>query len=212
MTDTTAAQPLHNGCYTVQVEVQGITPLLQHRFAPAALSASGSQASRQVGAVDYSLEWLETMYVTADGWLYQPARHLEGALAGAGKLFRIKGRRGKTYHDAMKAYCYVSPDEVLHLYQGDPVPAPGPELLEAPTGHLEVSIMRVRVNRAAVARSRLQVNPGWTLRFRLAVHDEQLGLDVVQDILKEAGEGVGIGDYRPRYGRFAVTTFEVEAA
>ena len=83
--------------------------------------------------------------------------------------------------------------------------APKADLLLQPTEHLSVSVMRVIVQRAAVARARLQIAPGWELKFNLEVHDDQVRPDVIPEIMVEARRAVGIGDFRPRYGRFEVT-------
>src|SRR4051812_31839933 len=99
--------------YTLNVSIRGIAPLLQHRFAPAQLDTLMQGAARRTGATDYSQEWLESMYVTDDGNLFQPATHLEGALVKAASLFKIKGARGKTWKDAVRAYCYVQPEQIL---------------------------------------------------------------------------------------------------
>lgn len=197
--------------YHIDVRIQGTTALLQHKFAPTTLATLMDGASKRTGAPDYSLEWMETMYVTPQGYLCQPATHVEGALVRAGSAFKIKGKSGKTWRDAMRAYCYVQPDDIIHVYQGTAVPAPGPELLTMPTTHLSVNIMRVIINRSAVARARLMIGAGWELAFTIEVHDEQLRPDIVRTILDEAGRSVGIGDFRPRYGRFAVQLFEPHA-
>lgn len=197
--------------YQIDVEISGVAPLLQHRFPLATLSMLMDGARRKTGAQDYSMEWLDTMY-TRDGQLVQPATHIEGALVKAAAGFRIKGSKNKTYKDLFRAYVLVEPDEIPHLRGGQPVTAPGPELLSAPTKDLCVNVQRVIVNRAAVARARLQVNAGWTLNFTITVNDDQIRPEVVQTILEEAGRAVGIGDYRPRYGRFVVTAFTLRGA
>lgn len=69
--------------------------------------------------------------------------------------------------------------------------------------------MRVKVKQAAVARSRLMIGAGWELQFSIEVQDERLSPEVMKAVLEEAGRAVGIGDYRPRYGRFAVEQFQV---
>lgn len=197
--------------YKIQTSIQGITPLLQHKYGLEIQESQMQGAGRKSGSEDYRYEYLRTMYVNHEGYLFQPATHIEGALVKAGKLFTIKGRKGKTYGDSIKAYVYVTPDEILHLdSQGNSIVAPDKELLENPTELLSVSVMRVKIQRAAVPRLRLQLATGWNLSFTMEVHDDQLRPEVVQDILAEAGKAVGIGDYRPRYGRFIVTEFEVQ--
>jgi hypothetical protein len=196
--------------YRVNCRVRGVAPLLQHAFGAASLSTLMDGAKKQTGVTDYSLEWMATMYVNRDGLLVQPAAHLEGALVKAAASFKIKGRAGKTWKDPIKAYCYVSPDEIPHIWNGQYVLAPDASLIENPTENLSVSIMRVKVQQSAVARSRLQLAAGWELAFAIEVHDDQVQPNVAEEILREAGRAVGIGDYRPRYGRFEVVTFDVQ--
>lgn len=192
--------------YTIDVTITGTAPLLQHKFPLETLHGLMDGARRKTGSVNYAQEWLATMY-TRDGLLIQPATHIEAALVRAASGFRIKGSRNKTYKDLMKAYVLVSPDEIPHQRDDMPVPAPGPELALHPTDHLSVNVQRVIVARSAVARARLQISAGWDLDFTITVNDDQIPPDVVQTILVEAGRAVGIGDYRPRYGRFAITRF-----
>jgi hypothetical protein len=192
--------------YHLSVRLVGSAPLLHHRFPIATLSTLMEGARRKTGSQDYSLEWLDTMY-HQDGLLIQPASHIEGALVRAASGFRIKGSKNKTYKDLIRAYVQVNPEAIPHLWHDQPLPAPGPELLTQPTEALCVNIQRVIVNRAAVARARLQINTGWQLRCTINVLDDQIRPEVIQTILEEAGRAVGIGDYRPRYGRFAVTDF-----
>ncbi len=195
--------------YHVSVTIEGTAPLLQHAFPATTLAGLMEGSKRKTGASDYSMEWLDTMYATRDGVLYQPATHIEGAMVKAATSFKVKGGKGKTYKDAMRAYCLVTPQEVLHIRNGAYVEAPDETLLLSPTDTLSVNVMRVVVQRAAVARARLQIAAGWQLQFCIEVTDEQMRPDVVQEILTEAGRAVGIGDFRPKYGRFTVQSFQV---
>jgi hypothetical protein len=197
--------------YIIDVGIKGTSPLLQHRFPLATLGALMEGARRKTGATDYSMEWLDTIY-TRDGLLVQPATHIEGALVKAASGFRIKGSKNKTYKDVFRAYVLVGPDEIPHTRDGQTVAAPGPELLTRPTDDLCVNVQRVIINRAAVARARLQVAAGWELVFAITVNDDQIRPEVVETILEEAGRAVGIGDYRPRYGRFAIQSFTPRGA
>jgi hypothetical protein len=197
--------------YRIEARIRGTAGLLQHAFGQTAMDTLQENAKRQTGTPDYSLEWMATMYTDRQGLLVQPASHIEGAMQKAAASFKMKGKGGKTWKDPVKAYCYVMPDNIPHLRNNEYVPAPTADLLPNPTEYLSVSIMRVKVQRAAVARSRLLIAPGWELAFTMEVQDEQLRPDVLETILQEAGRAVGIGDYRPRYGRFDVTHFQVVA-
>ena len=195
--------------YKVDVRIEGTAPILQHKFGIAVLDQLQKGATRRTGAPDYSQEWLDTMY-TEDGYVVQPATHIEGALIKAAASFTIKGKGRKTWKDPVKASCFVQPDLIPHLFRGEKVEAPSPELLTNPTEHLSVDVSRVKVQRAAVARSRLKISKDWELAFMIEVHDDQVRPEVLEEILQEAGRAVGIGDYRPRFGRFIVTQFEIQ--
>lgn len=195
--------------YLVNSQIKGIVPILQHKFSLAVLDELGKGSTRNTGSKDYSLEWLETMYEN-QGYLYQPATHIEGALVRAATSFRIKGKAGKTWKDPIKAYCYVLPNEIPLSFNGVVLKAPDKSLLYNPTEALSVSVMRAKVNGSAVPRMRLMICTGWVLDFQIEVHDEQVRPEVLEEILKEAGRAVGVGDYRPRYGRFEIIKFEVK--
>lgn len=195
--------------YKVNVSIEGVVGLLQNKFSGAELENLMEGATKVTGKADYSYEWQEKLYATSEGFLFQPAAHIEGALVKSAASFKIKGRGSKTWKDPIRAYVYCTPDEPLLLWNGEPIPEPGPELLTEPTEAIKVDIRRVRVQRAAVARSRLFINPGWELSFQLEVHDSQVRDSVLREILDEAGRAVGVGDFRPRYGRFVVTQFDV---
>jgi hypothetical protein len=47
----------------------------------------------------------------------------------------------------------------------------------------------------------------WSLKFELVCIDDRATANDIKEILEYAGTYIGIGDYRPRYGRFEVTDF-----
>lgn len=195
--------------YKVNVSIEGTVGLLQNKFSTPELEGLMEGAKKNIGKEDYSLEWLEKSYLTQNGLVYQPASHIEGSIVKSATQFKIKGRGNKTWKDAIRAYVYCVPDEIPMLFNSESVKAPTAKLLTEPTDALRVDIRRVKVQRAAVARSRLMINEGWQLDFTLEVQDDQVRDKVLREILEEAGRAVGIGDFRPRYGRFIVTRFDI---
>lgn len=190
--------------YTIDASIVGTAPLLQHAFGLPQLDSLSE--TKRVGKQDYSTEWMNTMYVMPDGRLGQPASHIEGTLAAASVEFKFTGK--KTFKSAVKGFVIVEPQLIPHVYNGEFVMAPSEELMVAPTPIMDVYVCRVVVNRAAVARSRLRVFPGWQLDFQIQVVDEMLQPDDLKRILEHAGRTKGIGDDRPKHGRFQVARFE----
>ena len=173
----------------VEVEVKGISALLMHRFNS---DEPDSKSVKKTGRKDYKAELENALYKLPDGTIYEPASHLEGSLIKAAGNFQISGRGKKTYKDLIKSAVFVSPDAIPHLKQ-----------------HYEndARLVVVPATRGRVTRYRPRFDE-WGLRFTIQVTDDQLPLEVLKEILDYAGRSVGIGDFRPRFGRFIVTRFE----
>lgn len=190
--------------YTVNVSVEGIAPLMQHRFPLPDFEDLSKGGKKKTGETDYSQEWREYLYVTSDGEIYQPATHFDGALVKAAAGYKIQGARGKTYKDLFKGNVFVSPDSILHGIKA-------PESLDADgSKRLYLDVRPVVVQRARVIRVRPCFAPGWRLDFEITVLDDQIPVNVVNEVLTLAGRTVGIGDFRPKFGRFMVIRFEAK--
>ena len=188
--------------YTINVKVRGVAPLLQHRFPVPDLADMGKGATVRTGAQDYTEEWREYFYATSDGMIYQPAVHFEGAMIKSAVGFKITGKRGKTYKDLFSASVFVAPDQIPH---GVAVPDTLDTDADKP---LYLDVRPVVVNRARVVRIRPAFKAGWELSFSIECIDDQIAPELLLDVLTYAGRCVGIGDYRPKFGRFQVTLFE----
>lgn len=190
--------------YTIDCEITGIAPLLEHRYPMPDLGDLGKGGMKDKGGKDFTQEWREYLYTDAAGNVYQPADHIMGALVKAAVGFKVSGRRGKSYKDSFSSSVIVSPDHIPH--EGVKVP----EQLDADADKpLYLDARPVVVQRARVVRIRPAFKPGWRLSFEITVIDDQISAGIVNDVLVLAGRTVGIGDFRPRFGRFMVTRFEV---
>jgi hypothetical protein len=61
-----------------------------------------------------------------------------------------------------------------------------------------------RVSSSRVIRTRARFPTGWKLTFPVFVLDKGPTKEQVHDAIADAGILLGLGDYRPRYGRFEV--------
>lgn len=188
--------------YEVNVSVVGTSPMLHHKFPMPEFATMGKGSKKQTGSVDYTQEWRQYLYTNKDG-VFQPATHFESSMISAAVNFKVQGKRGKTYKDLFKASVFIAPDEI-------PFDMEVPEELDTDGDKpLYLDLRPVVVNRARVVRIRPAFKPGWELDFTISVIDDSLHFEVVHDVLTLAGKTVGIGDYRPRFGRFMVTRFDV---
>ena len=177
----------------IQVTIEGISPLLQHRF-PDDNPETTKPSKRKTGVKDYRAEGEFSAYRTPEGKLYQPAAHIEAALVKGATSFQIPGKGKKTYKDLFKSSIFVMPDALVHEIQ-----------------EYEIDARPVVVIRARVMRYRPKLN-NWRLTFTIQIQDPDLPSSVVKEILEYTGLRVGIGDYRPRVGRFTVVQWEDEGA
>jgi hypothetical protein len=172
---------------TVEITIKGKAPLLQHRFPEE--EHGEHKVRKKTQNYDPKEEAKKALYLDEKGMIYQPAEHIQGALVKAGVSFKFEGK--KTYKDLMKSGIIVEPDAIpLHKKTWD-----------------EIDKRPVVINRARVIRYRPMFNE-WELTFRITVLDESIALPLLKEILDYAGNRVGIGDYRPKFGRFIVTKFE----
>lgn len=193
-----------------QVTIQGTADLLQNAFGmgPTPGEEGGTKATV---AADWSQEWRAKLYVMDGGVIYQPEVHLVGALVRSAVTVKIPGRRGKTYKDAVNGGLFIEPAYIPHHatiadFENAPVmTGPAPDGFE---GAVYIDRRPVRVQRARVMRLRPALCKGWELTFRIQLLDDDFRTDALKTILDTAGREVGIGDYRPRFGRFIVTRFE----
>ena len=189
--------------YQVSVTVRGIVPLLQHRYPMPEFDTLSSGGKKSTGSVDYSEEWKNYFYQTSDGDIYQPSEHFERALTKAGASFKITGKRGKTYKDLIQTSIVIDPEKILY---GVKVP----EKLDLDADKpLYLDMRPVIIQRSRVTRLRPTFKKGWELSFEIQCTDDQIPPEMLQEILVYAGKAVGISDYRPKFGRFMVTKFEV---
>ncbi len=188
--------------YTVSCSIKGIAPLMQHRFPMPDLSAMSKGGHKSTGSKDYTQEWREYFYSDEQG-IYQPSSHIEGALVKAAVNFKVTGKRGKSYKDLIVANVIIDPERIPH---NTPVPDDLDTDADKP---LYLDVRPVIIQRARVVRIRPTFKAGWMLSFEIQCLDDEVQPDLLQDVLMLAGKTVGIGDYRPKFGRFSVVEYKV---
>lgn len=176
----------------VKVKIEGMAPILFHRFPSEDFDEEGSKEGKKPKLSGTKLTREEqtekSLYRNSEGKIYTPGEHLVGAMIKAGAKFKMKGRT--TFKESMNAGVFVEPMKIVHDNQD------------------YVSDWRPVVNRGSrvmCGRGRLEE---WSLQFDLICIDDRVGLNDLKAILTYAGNYIGIGAYRPRYGRFEVVEFK----
>ena len=131
------------------------------------------------------------------GNVYLPSDQILMATVKAGAAFKIKGN--KTFKSVLPSIMVVEPDRIPLLDEDGVV-------LDT---WQEIDSRAVVVQRARVVRHRPKFN-SWTAKFKVHILDtSDLTAHGLKEIMENAGRFCGLGDYRPRFGRFYISSFKV---
>lgn len=190
--------------FTAHVTLTGTSTLLFHRWsneavAEKAAAAKGSAAKKEDNVESY-------VYRDRDGHICLPGRYVVGSLIdprnGAAKYRQDPRSPRKSALDLFRAGVVATTELApIHSVSAPDEPAKVWDYLDA---------QRVTVQRAGVTRVRPAYLTGWTATVSLTVlTPEYISPALLLDVLTMGGKLVGVGDFRPTYGRFAVTKFDV---
>ena len=139
-----------------------------------------------------NIEFKAGLYVDAKNNVIIPSRVLEATLVVGAK----KSKEGPLALSGM----FVDTDATF-TYDGHPMTLD--ELLNSPEHRLCVA---VRVGMAKVMRTRPHFK-NWTAKFKVSLNSDVANEGQLRRWVEDAGAYVGIGDYRPRHGRYEIGEF-----
>ena len=176
---------------TVKMKIEGISPLLMHRF-PVGVEDAKIKAKTRKQTEDDVESYL---YTNKNGNLVQPSTHLIGSLKKAGARFQIPGQGKLTYKNLMcSGGVFIDPDMIPHEIQ-----------------EWEIDRRPVVIGSARIVRSR-PILKKWALSFTVEYDEDEVPKQALKEIFEYAGRRVGIGDFRPEkggpFGRFMITEFK----
>lgn len=178
--------------YTIEAVIEGTAPFLFHRWDCDAIeekakAAKGSKAKKSDDVETY-------VYRTESGELAIPGEYFRQAIIHAAKYTQDPRSPRKSAMDLFKAgiaalddLCSLGTDQWDYLDR-----------------------RRVLVQRNGVTRVRPAMKIGWraTAKF-LILLPEYIDAHLLHDRLNAAGRLIGIGDFRPTFGRFLITRFDI---
>jgi hypothetical protein len=195
VTNDAASTVLLEAPYIAEVVIRGVAPLLMHRWScedvlEKSKARKGSAAKKTDNVEAY-------IYRCDDGTIGIPGTYLIGSITdprnGSAKYLQDPRSPRKS---------------ALDLYRAGVVSL----TLCASLGKDSwdyIDQRRVTVQRAGITRSRPAFNVGWEATFQLEVlTPEYIRPEDLLTVLTQAGRLVGVGDFRPSYGRFQVVRFD----
>lgn len=168
----------------IDVGIRGARPLLMND------SFDEESTPAKKGKVYDDIEECEKRLIKdKDGKICQKAIHFEAAMVKSATEFKFSGH--KTYKELFKAAVFVEPLLIPHKIT-----------------KWEIDKQKVRIGSAGVMRARPRFDK-WELEFQIKCTDDRIEFLVLKQVLENAGLYIGVGDYRPRYGLFDITKFEL---
>ena len=180
--DIASGQP-----YTALATVVGTAPILFHRWSVEGVKRKaeekkGSMAKRTDNVESY-------VYRLEDDTLAIPTEYFRMSIITAAKFRQDPRSPRKSAMDLFKA-AIATGEEFCPLGVKD-------------WDYLDQR--RVMVQRNGITRTRPAMRAGWKTDMLLQVLlPEYVSLELLNEVLQNAGRLIGVGDFRPSYGRFQV--------
>lgn len=176
----------------VNVEITGISPILMNN--PANM-LNKKDVSLTTEKRDPHKEAESKLYITKEGKLYVPATAIKGCLVNASSYKKFGKYSAKPL---VAGGVSILPDEII---------------LDNQKWELDYrTVVLQKKNRIPCARPKVM---NWKLKFELMYNEKLIGSsDLLKTILEEAGERVGLLDFRPaklgNFGMFKVSKWQDE--
>lgn len=183
----------------ISITLTGATGLLMHnaRLAdpldPATKALKAITSKRKMTDDDYAekarREHYGSLYMDPDVGPYVPGQNIERSLRDAGKITSsgMKVTRGLFISTDVNPLGYIGPRDVDGLW--------------ADENFRYITSVRVGTSRVMRCRPLFRT---WKVQAEGTLDTAVLSLEELQSIADTAGSMIGLGDNRPRYGRFTV--------
>lgn len=176
--------------YTVSVTIEGSADLLMHRWNVEAVDTKSKAAKNSAAKKTDNIE--SYVYRNEAGEICLPGEYLRQAIIAAAKYRQDPRSPRKSAMDLFKAgVVALTPLATLGKHEWD-----------------YLDVRRVMVQRAGVNRTRPAMRAGWSASFDLMINlPEYIMRNDLREVIENAGRLIGVGDFRPTYGRFGITLF-----
>lgn len=178
--------------YSVAVTIEGSAAMLFHRWNCDAVdekakAAKGSAAKRSDNLESY-------VYRNEEGAIALPGEYLRQAIIHAAKFRQDPRSPRKSAMDLFKA-AIVPLTELASL---------------GVTEWDYEDRRRVTVQRNGITRTRPAMKAGWRCTIELMCNiPEYVDPLLLRQVIDDAGRLIGVGDFRPTFGRFTVANWEI---
>lgn len=178
--------------YVASMIVEGVAPILFHAWNCEAVAEKGRAKKGSSAKKEDNIE--SYVYRNSAGALCIPGEYFRMAIISSAKFVQDPRSPRKSAMDLFKAGVAVL-SELCPL---------GTEKWDF------IDQRRVQVQRSGITRRRPAMFAGWKVAVDLQILlPEYITPHLLSDVASRAGRLVGVGDFRPTYGRFQINHFEI---
>lgn len=180
----------HSEPYAVAVTIEGTADILFHRWNAEAVDEKAKAAKNSKGKKTDDVE--SYVYRTEKGEIAIPGEYMRSSIINAAKFRQDPRSPRKSAMDLYKAAIVViTPLASLGAKDWD-----------------YLDKRRAPVQRQGINRTRPAMRVGWKATFDLMVLlPEYIDRQQLRETIESAGRLIGIGDFRPTFGRFGIIKF-----
>ncbi len=185
----------------IDVTIEGVTPLILHRFTDAAaMKATSGNGKSTIGDSNGTPQEQadQSLYRDEDGNLIIPQPNLFKCLIEGGRFFKAGKSKITTMKSSLLPACMAI----------DPINIP---LLHNEPWTVDTRPVRIPSTGGRILRHR-PLFEDWKLQFTVDLDTDIIGKKLYREIVDAAGKRIGLGEFRPDckgpYGRFKVTEWK----
>lgn len=187
------------------VTIQGAGGMLFNKMPDLSETKAEKKSQEKVDKAELERKnWREKLYFESDGMVYVPGENIHQCMKDAAQYWgqKIPGEGNKTYTDVVNKSVIVESMNLGVHKDSDKIVPFGKNTNGNPS--------KGKKSGCKVYKIRPLLMP-WQGTFIIHVFDARLSQAVLKTILTYAGTFIGLGDWRPIYGRFSFTDIcEVE--
>lgn len=177
--------------YSVTVAIRGSADFMFHRWNAEAVDEKAASSKNSKAKKTDNVE--SYVYRNDDGKLCIPGEYLRGAIINAAKFRQDPRSPRKSAMDLFKAAIVAT--------------TPLASLGKVEWDYLDKR--RVMIQRQGINRVRPAMHAGWQAEFTLlCMLPEYVDHNTLRETIESAGRLIGIGDFRPTFGKFGIVKFE----
>ena len=186
---------------TYEISIKSIVAMLMHGSQSVGMEGPKTKKKGGFALQGDPDEWKKTIYFNREVGIFLPAISFEACMKNAAKQFKISGRATATKYIESGFFCI---DEHLpFLVDGKPITS-----LDDSRIKIDKRTVKNPSTRGRNVRYRAKFD-SWSSTFRVIVTaDDYISEELLVEIIRYGGSYIGVGDYRPRFGRFQLVSLK----